>query len=583
MTMIRQVMPVQIRPVGDDEVELIISTGQLARDGHIFMPQGAQLENYRKNPIVLWQHLTEQPPVARAETVTIEGDSIAARVRFAPSGISPKADEIRGLVKSNIISAVSVGIDPIMTEPLDPKKPRGGQRVSAWELLEISFCNVPVDTGAGVTARAHSDDWKVCASRTLPLEDSDEWDAAAAETSVFEWAGGNDFDPSRARKAFLVYDSSRPKHRTSYKLPIARAIDGRLKVSKGAIRAAASRLSQAEVSASVKHSAQAVLDHYMEQAGMSKDTNGNGAGNDLVAKHTRALEEAPGTPKFKRGLYEVANFAAVLNQLGYMHDGCEYEAALEGDESPVPGMVGEALTKLGAALIAMTEEEVRELLEHVDGEEDADLPEEERAFIAAGATPRARAWRRGIAVIRAGRSLSASNEKRLTEADAHHERAMKHHRALAEHHEAVGGHMETAQAAHEKASNANGDAQAALTAAGEEPDKADEHIKRAMKACRACDGHLEDVGAAHADAHERHQDVTDSHAALGRSVKSAQRCVRAVVEGATPGGEDADDKDVQTSGGAGESTGSKGGRSIDPDFRRRQAELRELERAASRE
>jgi HK97 family phage prohead protease len=208
MTMIRKVMPAQITTVGEDEVSVVISTGYVARDEHIFEPAGAQIENYRKNPVVLWNHDTDHPPVGRGEDLQVNGDNIAARVRFAPMGISVKADEIRGLVKAGFINAVSVGIDPIEAEPLDPKKPRGGQRVSQWELMEFSFCNVPVDTGAGVTARARREDWKGGASRTLPIGEGD-LDAAAATTSIFEWAGGEKFDPARARKVSSITTRSK--------------------------------------------------------------------------------------------------------------------------------------------------------------------------------------------------------------------------------------------------------------------------------------------------------------------------------------------------------------------------------------
>jgi HK97 family phage prohead protease len=148
----RVTVPAQINTLGDDEVEVIISTSALARDGHILEPSGCDLTNYRANPIVLWQH-NPDVPVGRAADLVIEGDKIRARVSFAPSGISQKADEVRGLVKSGIVSGVSVGFDVLDGEPLDPKKPYGGQRFTKWELLECSFCSVPADPGAAVTAR----------------------------------------------------------------------------------------------------------------------------------------------------------------------------------------------------------------------------------------------------------------------------------------------------------------------------------------------------------------------------------------------------------------------------------------------
>jgi HK97 family phage prohead protease len=132
-------------------------TGALARDGHILVPQGCDLAGYRANPIVLWQQDPAQP-VGRASAITTYSDRICARVTFAPEGVSPVADQCKGLVKSGVVSAVSVGFDPVDGEPLDPQRPRGGQRFTRWELLECSFVSVPADPGAVVTARNYQRD-----------------------------------------------------------------------------------------------------------------------------------------------------------------------------------------------------------------------------------------------------------------------------------------------------------------------------------------------------------------------------------------------------------------------------------------
>jgi HK97 family phage prohead protease len=154
MTMIRKMVRAQVKALGDDQVEVRMSTATIARDGHILVPQGARLDNYRSNPVFLWNHDVDNFPVGKAESVTVQGQQIVALVRFPPTGISARADECRGLVKSGFINGVSVGFDPLDGQPLNPQKPRAGMRVTDWELLECSFCCVPVDADAVVTARA---------------------------------------------------------------------------------------------------------------------------------------------------------------------------------------------------------------------------------------------------------------------------------------------------------------------------------------------------------------------------------------------------------------------------------------------
>ena len=140
--------------LGDDEVDVTISTDQLARDGNIWIPSGCDLTDYRRNPVVLWQHRPDQP-IGTASNLRVVGGSLVGRIKFAPLGVSATADTARGLMKSGVLCGISAGIEAVDVVPIDPAKPRGGQKITKWSLLEISAVSIPADTGAVVTARAH--------------------------------------------------------------------------------------------------------------------------------------------------------------------------------------------------------------------------------------------------------------------------------------------------------------------------------------------------------------------------------------------------------------------------------------------
>ena len=287
----------------DDITKVIASTNEIARDGWVVEPAGLKTANFLKSAAICFNHDYEHPVATPVSAALIDnGDKLEISIKWPPPGTSPKSDEVRSLVKAGVIRAVSIGFMPLEMEPLDPKEPWGGQRVMSADLLETSFVAVPADTGAVVTQRSpegsmtqrasESADWKCGVSRTLPIDDSDGWDGPAAERSIFDWAGGKDFDPAKARKAFLAYDAANPKERGSYKLPIAHVVDGRLRVPKGAIRAAASRLPDTEVPDDIKTEARKVLDHYEEKAGMAKEnTDGDRSIAGRVRRLTKAVKE----------------------------------------------------------------------------------------------------------------------------------------------------------------------------------------------------------------------------------------------------------------------------------------------------
>jgi HK97 family phage prohead protease len=161
----RRTFRAAVRAVGPREFKFVASTSQLARDGHVLVPSGIQLGNYRRNPVILWQHKPETP-VARCTQIGIIDGELRGTAEFAPAGASASADEACALVKSGVVNALSIGFDPLEAEPLDPKHPRGGQRFLRSELLEISLVSVPADTGAMITDR----NYYMRSNRALPAD-----------------------------------------------------------------------------------------------------------------------------------------------------------------------------------------------------------------------------------------------------------------------------------------------------------------------------------------------------------------------------------------------------------------------------
>jgi len=149
------------------------------------------------------------------------------------------------------------------------------------------------------------------------------------------------------------------------------------------------------------------------------------AGIDVARLGLAASFAAPS----QKGLYEVSWLADLLGSLGYLSDCVAWEADYEGDGSEVPAQLADALRQLGAVLVAMTAEEVAELLAG-DEEDDAAIMADDPVEIAA-LTPAQKALMRFAALgrrarsrkpaepmieTRAGKVLSAANEKTLRDA-----------------------------------------------------------------------------------------------------------------------------------------------------------------------
>lgn len=348
----RKFLAADVESVGERQVRVILSTAALDRTGEVVEQAGLQLDNYKANPIWLWQH-DPRMPVGNAVEIGLNAKGqLEALVEFAPPGISAKADEICGLVKAGVVRGVSLGFDPIEEEPMDPRKPKGPQHVTRAELLEGSFVSIPANPEAAVTVRA--------------LDTTSQ-----------------------------------------------------------------------------------------ERAGMTTETEG--ADKTKGAATPRAKMIAGTAAPRVKGIYDIGRLIWVMSDLGYAVDCARVEAALEGDGSGVPAMLLDTLQQLGSALIAMTVEEVGEMLaEAAEGIETAgdgddadagaagamlkdddvsDLPASDAAAVTASKTPAAAKFRLGYLRakhqaqrVKEGRKISAATKKALQGIADHHDDAMAMHR-----------------------------------------------------------------------------------------------------------------------------------------------------------
>jgi len=121
-------------------VEAVISTGRPDRDGDLGEPEGWVLENFLKNPVVLWLHDLSKP-IGRCVEIKRAGDALVAVTEFAKT---PLAEEIWALYRDGFLRAWSVSFLALEWEPL----PTGGRRFLKQELLEYSAVSVPANPEA---------------------------------------------------------------------------------------------------------------------------------------------------------------------------------------------------------------------------------------------------------------------------------------------------------------------------------------------------------------------------------------------------------------------------------------------------
>jgi HK97 family phage prohead protease len=135
-------------------LNFVLSTATPDRSNDVVSQDGWRLENYRKNPVMLWAHDYSQRPVAKAPTIYVEdGKLVAKGVEFVPREVYEDGWSIGEMYRRGFLNAVSVGFAPLK---YNWNEERGGSAMDfhEQELLEFSAVPVPANPEALVAAKA---------------------------------------------------------------------------------------------------------------------------------------------------------------------------------------------------------------------------------------------------------------------------------------------------------------------------------------------------------------------------------------------------------------------------------------------
>jgi HK97 family phage major capsid protein/HK97 family phage prohead protease len=132
-----------------DPLTFVLSDATKDRMGDIIEPKGWVLDNFKSNPMALFNH-NSGFPIGHWENVKVQGSKLVGTLKLAARGTSDRIDEIISLVEQGILRAVSVGFSPIERKALDD----GGVRFLKQELLETSLVSIPANPAAVQLAKA---------------------------------------------------------------------------------------------------------------------------------------------------------------------------------------------------------------------------------------------------------------------------------------------------------------------------------------------------------------------------------------------------------------------------------------------
>jgi HK97 family phage prohead protease len=205
MEVVRKSAPSVVRAIGEGQVQAIVSTATIDRDGEIILPSAyaARLDVYRRNPIHIWMHDPKSLDNYLGRCTSIEVTEAGLEATFAYAVDQPRGRQAYDLITMGALNCYSVGFMPVeWIRPADVERLTPAQRAeldgidlsrvsriyTQVELREISLVGIPSNTEAFVVGRAASDSYDppqaVQDAAALGLRLRDEFGRGGTEVGV---------------------------------------------------------------------------------------------------------------------------------------------------------------------------------------------------------------------------------------------------------------------------------------------------------------------------------------------------------------------------------------------------------------
>jgi len=165
MATIRKGLLGEIKEADAEDFTIVahVSTVEVDRDKEVVLPDGARLDRYRKNPIVLWHHDYGPDSLPLGKNLWIKTDKTGLLAKTQFNAKAEFSRDVFQLYRDGFMSAWSIGAGDVQVKEPTEEEIRshpewaGARGIwHSWELLEYSAVKVPANAGALTLSKAHS-------------------------------------------------------------------------------------------------------------------------------------------------------------------------------------------------------------------------------------------------------------------------------------------------------------------------------------------------------------------------------------------------------------------------------------------